>query len=112
MRRSIRRFYGPEFNIKPEREEGRSLASMPVEPKPEPHPLQVRLEQALGNMIREAEPVWNGLPKADRDQRVRQYDLLLDCLRHVTITNDPAIPCPWTREEVFDSMADYIYNGE
>ncbi|WP_432239199.1 hypothetical protein [Herbaspirillum robiniae] len=113
MDRSIKRFYGPEFDIKPEREEGRSFASMSVEPpKPEPHPLQVRLEQALGGMIRDAQPVWDGLPKTDRDRRVQQYRLLRDCLAHITGDGDPDIPSPWTIEESLAPARQYFYNGE
>nr|WP_198980087.1 hypothetical protein [Herbaspirillum sp. ASV7] len=108
MDRSIKRFYGPEFDIKPEKEEGRSLATMPVEPKPEPHPLQVRLEQALGVMIREAEPVWDVLQGADRALLVQQYQLLRDCLAHISGDPDPVIPSPWTDEELFESAGPYI----
>jgi len=109
MDRSIKRFYGPEFDIKPEREERRGFSS---EPKPEPHPLQVRLEQALGSMIRETEPVWDGLPRADRECLVQRYQLLRDCLAHVTGDRDPDIPSPWTIEESLAPAQQYVYNGE
>lgn len=112
MDRSIKRFYGPEFDIKPEREEGREFSSMSVEPKPEPHPLQVRLEQALGGMIRDAQPVWDGLPSGERACLVQRYQLLRDCLAHVTGDHDPDIPSPWTIEESVAPAQQYVYNGE
>lgn len=87
------------------------FTSSPLPQRPEPSPLQVRLEQLLGSMIREAEPIWDDLPKPERARLVRLYQLQRDCLRHITGCYDPFIPCPWTDEEVLASMAGYSYSS-
>lgn len=70
--------------------------------------LRERLEHRLGHLIRQSQLDWPELPLDEKRRRVDEFRLLRDSLGAVTGESRPAIPCPWTPDEVAASMGDAL----
>lgn len=81
---------------------------------PEPAPSRAeereRLERELGKMIRYAQDAWPSLTTPERLEYVAKYQNRRDDLGKIVGLSSPAIPNPWTADEIAGSLT-YLGGG-